>query len=60
MYDKVAGKKNLPDPHEGKANPVDRDNSEYAQDLLKCQGGIGVLNWIALRSRPDISCIVST
>ena len=27
---------------------------------MKCQGESGVLNWIALRSRPDISCICST
>ena len=58
-FDKVAGRRNLPDPQEGRSCPVDRNTSEYSQDLLKCQEEVGVLNWIALRTRPDVSCIVS-
>ena len=40
--------------------PVDRNTTEYALDVHKGQEEIGVINWIALRSRPDISCASST
>ena len=55
----MKGSPSLPNIPEGTVEPMVRDD-QYAEALKKVQSEIGCLQWIALRSRPDIAATVGS
>ena len=55
----MGGCDNLPDVEEGVWVPKEHTGQYYA-DLKTCQKELGCLQWVCLRSRPDLSAYVGT
>ena len=55
----MGGCDNLPDVEEGVWMPKEHTGQYYA-DLKMCQKELGCLQWVCLRSRPDLSAYVGT
>ncbi|CAE7510622.1 unnamed protein product [Symbiodinium sp. CCMP2592] len=55
----MGGCDNLPDVEEGVWMPKEQTGQYYA-DLKMCQKELGCLQWVCLRSRPDLSAYVGT
>ena len=53
------GKMSLPIPHEGKLEPEDKGDSAYESKLKLAQQEVGILQWLAIKSRPDIAAATS-
>ena len=53
------GKAVLPQPPEGRVEPQDKTTKEYAADLAEAQKEVGTLQWLAIKTRPDIAASCS-
>ena len=56
------GRPNLPEVQEGTVCPVSQEykkTTEYKRLLKLTQQEVGSLQWLALKTRPDIACIVA-
>ena len=56
------GQANLPDVEEGNEPPVSqevRESMEYKRMLKRAQEEVGSLQWLALKTRPDIAAITA-
>ena len=54
----LQGTDTLPEVEEGKWPPMEKD-AGYRVALKECQSEIGSLQWAALRSRPDVSAVMT-
>ena len=59
MISEEHGKETLPDPREGLQAPVEKGTAEYKEELKCAQQEVGSINWVALKTRPDVACIAA-